>query len=36
MNKGGGTGGAGGARAPQKKFQHPKSALFSKWKVPFL
>ena len=31
--KGGGTGG-GGARAPQN-FQHPKSALFSKWKMPF-
>ena len=38
-SKGGGTGGAGGhvpPPPPQKKnFQHPKSALFSKWKVPF-
>ena len=35
-SKGGGTGGGGrGGHVPQKNFQHPKSALFSKWKVPF-
>ena len=34
-DKGGGTGGGGGGHVPPQNFQHRKSALFSKWKVPF-